>query len=35
MITTMNKPVVSLISGENPNQVCIDVCGKYAEICEE
>lgn len=35
MIATMNKPVISLMQGGNPNQTCIDACAKCAQICEE
>lgn len=35
MEATMNKPVDSLITGGNPMQRCIDLCGKCVQVCQE
>lgn len=35
MESTMNMSTVSLVTGGNPHQSCIDACMKCAQICEE
>lgn len=35
MQSTMDMPVVSLMTNGHPHQVCIDACTKCAQICQE
>ncbi|MDP4142879.1 MAG: four-helix bundle copper-binding protein [Bacillota bacterium] len=35
MQATVNVPTVSLLSGGNPHQSCIDACMKCVQICQE